>query len=206
MSKTIPHEATTASASWIQSENLVAVVLPGVPESVSAARAMVRRQLGTGHPAADTAAVCVSELATNAIAYTRSGLPGGTFAVHVQAVPGGLEVRVLDNGARTEPALADPAPGAEHGYGLRIVAALADAWGTESLAAGRATWCRITLATDQDSRAAVLGSRLVSRRLSPPCPRRRDPATPFDSGPAVRSPRPAGPWPPIRTQRKDNPR
>ena len=118
------------------------MVLPGLPESVREARAMVRRELG-GHPAAEAAALAVSELVTNAIAYTRSGLPGGTFAVSVQSGPGGVVIRVRDGGARTLPVLADPEPGAEHGRGLRIVAALAEEWGTEPAATGRATWCRI---------------------------------------------------------------
>jgi anti-sigma regulatory factor (Ser/Thr protein kinase) len=85
----------------------------------------------------------VSELATNAIAYTRSGLPGGTFAVSVQDGPGGVVIRVCDQGARAMPALASPGPGGEHGRGLRIVAVLAEEWGTEPTATGRATWCRI---------------------------------------------------------------
>ena len=118
------------------------MLLPGVPESVREARAMVRRQIGRRR-AAEAAALAVSELATNAIAYTRSGLPGGTFAVSVQDVPGGVVIRVCDQGARAEPVLADPEPGAEHGRGLLIVAAVAEEWGTEPAATGRATWCRI---------------------------------------------------------------
>jgi anti-sigma regulatory factor (Ser/Thr protein kinase) len=120
----------------------VGIVLPGVPESVREARALVRRQLGAG-PVTEAAALCVSELAANAIAYTRSGLPGGTFAVSVQAVPGGVVIRVRDAGARGIPVMADPKPGAEHGRGLLIVAAMAEEWGTEPAAAGRAAWCRI---------------------------------------------------------------
>jgi anti-sigma regulatory factor (Ser/Thr protein kinase) len=123
---------------------MTATVLPGVPESVREARAMVRREVGAGE-AAEAAALCVSELAANAIAYTRSGLPGGTFAVSVHAGPGGVMIRVRDGGARTLPVPAGPGGGAEHGRGLLIVAAVADEWGTESAAAGRATWCRIAL-------------------------------------------------------------
>jgi anti-sigma regulatory factor (Ser/Thr protein kinase) len=119
-----------------------ASVLPGVPESVREARSLVRRKLGA-NPAAEAAALVVSELATNAIAYTRSGLPGGTFAVSVQQVPGGVVIRVRDGGARTMPVLADPEPGAEHGRGLLIVAAVAAEWGTEPAITGRSTWCRI---------------------------------------------------------------
>ena len=103
---------------------------------------MVCRELGAGD-AAEVAALCVSELVTNAIAYTRSGLSGGAFAVSVQAGPGGIVIRVRDGGARTLPVLADPEPGAEHGWGLLIVAAVADERGTEPATAGRATWCRI---------------------------------------------------------------
>jgi anti-sigma regulatory factor (Ser/Thr protein kinase) len=113
-----------------------------VLESVREARAVVRRELG-GHPAADAAVLAVSELAANAVRYTRSGLPGGTFAVAVRPLPGGAEVRVRDAGARGVPALASPGPGEVHGRGLRIVAALGE-WGSEpARAGGRVTWCRI---------------------------------------------------------------
>jgi len=118
-------------------------VLPGVPASVRTARALARDVLGAGHPAADAAALCVSELVTNAIAYTRSGLPGGTVAVTIRAMPGHVLIRVRDAGSRTAPGLASQEPGAEHGYGLRIITALAAEWGTAATARGRATWCRL---------------------------------------------------------------
>ena len=118
------------------------IVLPGVPESVRRARATVRRSLG-GHPAAEAAALAVSELAARAIAYTRSGLPGGRFAVTLEAVPGAVLIRVHDQGARGRPDLAGR-PAGEPGRGLHIVAALATRWGTEwSVGGGRVTWCRI---------------------------------------------------------------
>jgi anti-sigma regulatory factor (Ser/Thr protein kinase) len=118
------------------------MVLPGVPESVRRARALVRAELGERHPAAEAAAVCVSELTTNAILYTRSGLPGGTFAVTVQAGPGEVLVLVRDSGARTGIAPARAAD--EHGRGLCIVEALSGGrWGMEETRGGRVTWCRI---------------------------------------------------------------
>ena len=117
-------------------------MLPGVPESVREARTVVRSYLGAD-PAAEVAALAVSELATNAIAHTRSGLPGGTFAVSVHRGDGGVVVSVRDAGARGAPVLTEPTPRAEHGRGLRVIAALAEDWGTEALASGRATWCRI---------------------------------------------------------------
>jgi anti-sigma regulatory factor (Ser/Thr protein kinase) len=117
--------------------------LPGVPESVGEARRMVR-QLLAGGPAADAAAVCVSELVTNALAYSRSGGPGGM--VRVTARTGWHQVRICvrDQGSRSGvPALASSRAGAEHGYGLRIVAALAAEWGTAPVLHGTRTWCLI---------------------------------------------------------------
>lgn len=134
-----------------------ALQLPGIPESVRQARAMVRAELGVQHPAADTAALIVSELVTNSICYSRSGWPGGKLTVSVEAGPGGLvDLRVDDSGSRTVPAAAEPGPDAEHGYGLRIVAALAASWGTEPVPGGMSTWCRIASGTDHlNPRAAA---------------------------------------------------
>ena len=120
-------------------------VLPGVPESVRAARAMVREALGDGHPAAEAAALCVSELVTNSIVYTRSGLPGGTVTVTVDFGDPGVLISVLDGGSQASRAHARAVRGcAEHGHGLRIVAALSAAWGTELTPHGTCrTWCWI---------------------------------------------------------------
>lgn len=122
-------------------------VLPGTPESARAARAMTRQLLGEGHPAAETAQLVVSELVTNAIVHTKSGAPGGTVTVALCPGPGGILVQVRDDGGPSEPRLsgvaAEEGAGAEHGYGLVLVDALADRWGTISSPDGRITWCRI---------------------------------------------------------------
>jgi anti-sigma regulatory factor (Ser/Thr protein kinase) len=130
------------TAAALATRDAAAIVLRGAPESVREARAMIRRALGVHHPAAEAGALCVSELATNAIAYTRSGLPGGTFAVSVRETPDGVLIRVADGGARGRPAPASRAAG-EHGRGLQIVAALSAGWGTERVGRGRVTWCLI---------------------------------------------------------------
>jgi len=125
----------------------VAARFPGIPESVRAARAMVRVELGDGHPAADAAALCVSELVTNAITYTRSGRLGGTVLVAIEtwSHDEAVVLRVWDGGGTAwVPHSAKPAVGAEHGYGLLIVAAAAEAWGTHTYSDGICTWCRIT--------------------------------------------------------------
>jgi anti-sigma regulatory factor (Ser/Thr protein kinase) len=122
------------------------LTLPGVPRSAGQARAFVRGQLGDGQ-AAVVGELLVSELVTNAITHTRSGLPGGTFSVSVEPEDGGVLVTVTDAGATTAPAIASPASGTEHGRGVALVAALAAEWGTEACDGGRVTWCRIRSAS-----------------------------------------------------------
>jgi len=133
-------------------------VLPGVPEAVQFARSLVRRVLGRDSALAELVILCVSELVTNAIRHSRSGLPGGMFAVTVQREPGGtVLVSVLDEGARTGRTPSGPAacglPAGEHGRGLGIVRDLSEDWGAVRVFAGRLTWCR--LAPDDDARRDV---------------------------------------------------
>jgi anti-sigma regulatory factor (Ser/Thr protein kinase) len=122
-------------------------VLPGTPESAAAARSMTRQLLGDGHPAAETVQLLVSELVTNAIVHSNSGAPGGTVTVALCPGRGGILVQVSDDGGPSEPCLsrvaAEDGAGAEHGYGLLLVDALAERWGTISSPDGRITWCRI---------------------------------------------------------------
>jgi anti-sigma regulatory factor (Ser/Thr protein kinase) len=118
---------------------VTAIVLPGVPASVGEARLLAYRELSGGQ--ADAAALVLSELATNAIEHSRSGLPGGTFTVSVETGRGGrATIRVADQGPRPGDG-ADDRPADEHGRGLVIVAEVADMWGTETTAAGRVAWC-----------------------------------------------------------------
>jgi two-component sensor histidine kinase len=116
--------------------------LPGIPASVPAARAFVFAVLEGGSAPAGPVAVCTSELITNAIIHTRSGAPGGTAVLSVGTDAGAVTIAVGDQGAPGAPAPAAPASGAEHGYGLAIVATLADAWGTYEADGRRWVWCR----------------------------------------------------------------
>ena len=122
-------------------------VLPGTPESASAARRMARQLLGEGHPAAETVQLVVSELVTNAIVHSKSGAAGGTVTVALCPGPSGVLVQVRDDGGPSEPRLTDvtrdTGNGAERGYGLLLVDALAERWGTISSPDGRITWCRV---------------------------------------------------------------
>ena len=81
-----------------------------------------------GHPAADDAVLCLSELVTNACLHSHSGQPGGSFTVRIQLDGGRLRVEVTDDGG---PWLWPADSDEQHGRGLLIVTQLATAWGRE---------------------------------------------------------------------------
>jgi anti-sigma regulatory factor (Ser/Thr protein kinase) len=123
---------------------VTSAVLPGVPEAAGMARAVVLQALPS-HPAADEAALCVSELAANAVLHSGSGLPGGTFTVTVELAGTGVRIAVTDAGATTRPRTMRPSRGRTHGRGLAIVDALSASWGwgCQRRGGSRTTWCEI---------------------------------------------------------------
>ena len=98
----------------------------GRPESVGAARSWVAGFL-PGSPAADDAALMTSELVTNAVMYSASGLPGGAFTVSVRAGDGSVRVDVTDQGEAPRGAAA---PGGL-GQGLPSSSRVADVFGAD---------------------------------------------------------------------------
>jgi anti-sigma regulatory factor (Ser/Thr protein kinase) len=126
-------------------------VLPGVPQSATAARRLTRQLLGDDHPVADTAMLLMSELVTNSVLHSRSRRPGGTVTVALCAGPTSVLIQVRDDGGPFEPQVGtvrgaiEGASGAEHGYGLLLVDALAETWGTSATSDGRVTWCRLAI-------------------------------------------------------------
>jgi two-component sensor histidine kinase len=105
---------------------------PSWPQSVPAARRFVTDSLdvelvGQLSPQlCQTAALLVSELATNAVRH--AGVTD--FTVEVQFFPseGRLWVGVTDTG-EGQPVKRTPSPTAEHGRGLQLVGLLAEVWG-----------------------------------------------------------------------------
>lgn len=110
---------------------------PGRLDAAAAAREFVASALD-GCPAAADAALCASEAVANAVTHTRSGEPGGTVRVCVSVADGGwVRLAVDDQGGPQSPALAPADPGAEHGRGLRLIAALAGSWHADGGPGGR---------------------------------------------------------------------
>jgi anti-sigma regulatory factor (Ser/Thr protein kinase) len=114
------------------------VTYPATPDQIGAVRADLRALLD-GCPMADDVLLCASELATNAISHSDSGLPGGTFTVRGKVSPADyFWLEVEDAGGPWTPSVADP----ERGHGLDIMRTLADDWGIEGDHDGRTVWAR----------------------------------------------------------------
>jgi anti-sigma regulatory factor (Ser/Thr protein kinase) len=119
------------------------VTLPGLPENVREARRFVARAIGDGHAQADTALLLTSELVTNAVRHSRSGLPGGTVELIVAAKAASLLISVIDNGSDVTLPQTGNIPGGENGNGLLLVESLSLDWGFASQAGRTAVWFRL---------------------------------------------------------------
>jgi len=125
---------------------LGSVTIPGSPEHVSGTRAFITRTLaGVPGVDCDAATLLTSELVTNAIKHTDSGLPAGTVTVVVIGVPGGVLVEVVDDGSAATPIVKGDLFAAE-GHGLFLVQALAAQWGYLRDPAGTTVWFHLAAA------------------------------------------------------------
>ena len=93
-----------------------------------------------GHPLADDAALCLSDIATNAVMHSNSRQAGGTFTVRITHCPSHLRVEVEDQGGPWTPSQEGDG---RRGRGLLIVTQLATAWGTSGGITARAVWFEI---------------------------------------------------------------
>ncbi len=120
---------------------LGSLTIPGRPEQVSAARAFVSKTLGAHHASTDndTATLLTSEIVTNAIAHTKSGVEGGTVTIVVIAVARGVLVEIIDDGSAGTPIVKGDLYAAE-GHGLFLVQHLAAQWGYLRDPAGTTVW------------------------------------------------------------------
>ncbi|MEU8145107.1 ATP-binding protein [Nonomuraea sp. NPDC048901] len=122
------------------------VVLPGVAQSVAVARHCVVEMLAAaGHRGLEEVQLIVSELTSNALIHTASGLHGGVVTVEVIAVDTEIvRVEVTDDGADTVPRSRASGDDDCHGRGLWLVEQIALKWGVRLLGAGqRAVWAEM---------------------------------------------------------------
>jgi serine/threonine-protein kinase RsbW len=103
--------------------------------------------------AAEDILVCASELATNAVLHSRSGLPGGHFSVEIARTGQSIRVTVADSGGPWSNCANDDVD-AECGRGLRVVAALSADTGITGDEAGRMAWFRRRWGAGQDNQPA----------------------------------------------------
>jgi len=113
-----------------------AVDLPPVVRSVPAARRLIAQLLAawSAESFCDDALLLVSELVTNVVRHVSGQV---ALTVEVALSEPGLRIAVIDS----SPVL--PAPvlhGPQGGHGIRLVAALADRWGSELHADGKRVW------------------------------------------------------------------
>jgi hypothetical protein len=117
----------------------------GEPSQVSKARSWLAALLPPCEPL-DDLLVFTSELASNAVTHTRSGLPGGWFTVEVTWSPNAARVVVGDQGSDETP-ISKPGPPAdddlETGRGLLLIDAMSAAWGTAGDASARWLWADV---------------------------------------------------------------
>ena len=128
-----PQDArTSAPAQWSRT-------FPATADQVSKARHFLTSILDGA--AADDAALCLSELATNAIQHSNSARPGGTFIVRITLTPGRARVEVHDQGGPWRPGHGSCG---QSGRGLLVVVQLTAAWGISgSGASARVIWFEI---------------------------------------------------------------
>ncbi len=117
---------------------------PGEAEQISQVRAWIDGLLPADCPRRADVALVVSELATNALLHSVSGM-GGSFAVRAAIDATSVEVSVADQGPRPVPARRDPEAS---GWGLAcIVEDLAAEVQVSDRPAGRTVRCRLTWPT-----------------------------------------------------------
>jgi anti-sigma regulatory factor (Ser/Thr protein kinase) len=118
----------------------VVLTVPGLPQTVSEARAFARQLLGGQHAGLDMVVLLLSELVTNSVRHSRSGHSGGLITIAITDSGTIVHVEVTDEGSDHVPSLFPADDRSEQGYGLALVEALATRWGF-SRSGAKSTTC-----------------------------------------------------------------
>ncbi len=142
-----PAPAARASRGSSRATVLGSLTIPGRPEQVSLARAFVARTLRVKQikADADAATLLTSEIVTNAIQHTKSGVDGGTVTIVVIGVAHGVIVEIIDDGSAGAPIVKGDLYAAE-GHGLFLVEQFAAEWGYLKDLAGTTVWFHLPTA------------------------------------------------------------
>ncbi|MET7982895.1 MULTISPECIES: ATP-binding protein [unclassified Streptomyces] len=144
------------------------------PRGARLARRLVSHRLNEwGHPytspANERVTLIAAELAANAVRHGH--VPGRDFRLRLAATGPVLRVEVADTRAERLPVPAAPHPAGESGYGLLLVAALADDWGVapRPAAPGKTVWAEVRLPAPASSAQHGACSSPSAPRPSPIC-------------------------------------
>jgi len=120
---------------------LGSLTISGRPSQVATARAFVIRTLSATELKVDSdaATLLTSEIVTNAILHTKSGVDGGSVTIVIIGVPHGVLVEIIDDGSAGVPIVKGDLYAAE-GHGLFLVQQLASQWGYLRDPAGTTVW------------------------------------------------------------------
>lgn len=202
--RAIPTQRETAScASGARERVWVDATLPGSPLAPGTARALLRKALtewaelappGAEHltgRVGDDATLIVSELVTNAVVHAGTEV---RLMCRLEEAAGALVVEVADQHPSRAPRGNEPEAPAyetpEYGRGLRLVAALSEAWGITYRPGTKTVWARLAAGgcAAGDQIEAYAGERTLARDLrvaeilapEPPRPEQGAPA-PLDA-------------------------
>jgi anti-sigma regulatory factor (Ser/Thr protein kinase) len=152
---------------------LGSLTIPGRPGLVREARAFVARTLSShrlnADADADAATLLTSEVVTNAILHSRSGIDGGTVTIVVIRVPHGVLIEVIDDGSADTPIVKGDLYAAE-GHGLYLVQHLAAQWGYLRDPASTTVWFQLPATGEQREAAEQTGPH-GGHQQEPPKPR-----------------------------------
>jgi anti-sigma regulatory factor (Ser/Thr protein kinase) len=119
-----------------ETDALESVTVAGQPDRARVARVFVAAVLGPGHPCCDVTVLLMSELFSNSVRHSASGLPGETVTVGV----GMVRVEIDDRSGPGVLGLRPAGGEADDGRGLVLVEGLATRWGWQRCGGRTVTW------------------------------------------------------------------